>query len=95
MWEKNLSAKSENLNFFLLTNPMCTILSLQVNLWVPIMKPLTVNRCNNSGTNTIIQKNTDQSLSYRMTTSAVARLMPRPPARVDNKKTNFSLPGLL
>lgn len=36
-----------------------------------------------------------QSLSYSTTTSAVARLMPRPPARVDSRKTNCSLPGAL
>ena len=36
-----------------------------------------------------------QSLSYSTTTSAVYRLMPRPPARVDSRKMNFSLPALL
>ena len=36
-----------------------------------------------------------QSLSYRMTTSAVCRLMPSPPARVDSRNANFSLPGAL
>ena len=36
-----------------------------------------------------------QSLSNSTTTSAVYRLMPRPPARVDSRKTNFSLPGRL
>lgn len=36
-----------------------------------------------------------QSESYMMTTSAVARLIPRPPALVDNIKINFSLPGAL
>jgi hypothetical protein len=30
-----------------------------------------------------------QSLSYRMTMSAVARLIPRPPARVDSRNTNL------
>uniref|UniRef100_A0A915IUZ4 Uncharacterized protein n=1 Tax=Romanomermis culicivorax TaxID=13658 RepID=A0A915IUZ4_ROMCU len=30
-----------------------------------------------------------------MTTSAVAKLIPKPPARVVNMKINFSLPGLL
>jgi hypothetical protein len=36
-----------------------------------------------------------QSLSYSTTTSAVARLMPSPPARVDSRNTNCSLPGAL
>lgn len=36
-----------------------------------------------------------QSESYKITTSAVARLMPRPPARVLNMKTNFELFGSL
>lgn len=36
-----------------------------------------------------------QSESYKITTSAVARLMPRPPARVLNMKTNFVLFGSL
>jgi hypothetical protein len=31
----NLSAKAEHLNFFLLTYPMCTVLSLQISLWIP------------------------------------------------------------
>ena len=34
-----------------------------------------------------------QSLSYITTVSAVARLIPRPPARVDSKNTNCSEPG--
>lgn len=36
-----------------------------------------------------------QSESYRITTSAVARLIPRPPARVLSINTNFELPGSL
>mmetsp|Transcript_24679 Transcript_24679/g.84406 ORF Transcript_24679/g.84406 Transcript_24679/m.84406 type:complete len:219 (-) Transcript_24679:1535-2191(-) len=36
-----------------------------------------------------------QSLSYRMTVSAVARLMPSPPALVDRRKMNFWLPSRL
>lgn len=36
-----------------------------------------------------------QSESYRITTSAVAKLIPRPPARVLNMNTNFELPGSL
>jgi hypothetical protein len=36
-----------------------------------------------------------QSESYRMTTSAVCKLMPRPPARVDNRKQNLGEPGAL
>lgn len=40
----NLSAKTEHLNFFLLTYPMSTILSLQVNLWVPVSKSQTINQ---------------------------------------------------
>mmetsp|Transcript_2524 Transcript_2524/g.7433 ORF Transcript_2524/g.7433 Transcript_2524/m.7433 type:complete len:218 (+) Transcript_2524:1244-1897(+) len=36
-----------------------------------------------------------QSLSYRMTTSAVYRLMPRPPARVDSRKAKCGEPGAL
>lgn len=33
----NLGTKAKDLNFLLLTNPMSTILSLQVNLWVPVV----------------------------------------------------------
>ena len=36
-----------------------------------------------------------QSESKRSTISAVAKLIPRPPALVLNMKTNFSLPGKL
>ncbi len=36
-----------------------------------------------------------QSLSYNTTVSAVARLMPSPPARVERRNTNFSEPGAL
>jgi hypothetical protein len=36
-----------------------------------------------------------QSESYRTTVSAVARLMPRPPARVDSRKQKIVEPGLL
>jgi hypothetical protein len=36
-----------------------------------------------------------QSLSYRTTVSAVARLIPSPPARVLRRKMNFSEPSLL
>jgi hypothetical protein len=36
-----------------------------------------------------------QSLSYSTTMSAETKLIPRPPARVVSRKTNFSLPGAL
>jgi hypothetical protein len=36
-----------------------------------------------------------QSLSNMMTVSAVARLMPRPPARVDSRKQKSCEPGAL
>ena len=36
-----------------------------------------------------------QSESNRTTMSAVYRLMPSPPARVESRKMNFSVPGLL
>ena len=36
-----------------------------------------------------------QSESYKMTVSAVAKLIPKPPARVDKRNTNFSEFGLL
>lgn len=36
--QANLSAKSEDLNFFLLSNPMCTILCLKINLGIPESK---------------------------------------------------------
>jgi len=38
---------------------------------------------------------TYQSLSYIITISAVARLIPKPPALVVNKKINLELLGLL
>lgn len=38
---------------------------------------------------------TYQSLSYIITISAVARLIPKPPALVVNKNINFELFGLL
>jgi len=31
----NLCAKAKNLNLFLLAYPMCTVLSLQISLWIP------------------------------------------------------------
>lgn len=37
----------------------------------------------------------DQSLSNRTTMSAVTKLMPRPPALVVSRNTNFSEPGAL
>ena len=39
----DLCAKSEHLDFFLLTNPMSTVLSLQINLWVPTIRTPSIN----------------------------------------------------
>jgi hypothetical protein len=35
----DLRAEPENLNFFLLTNPVSTVLCLQINLWIPKKNP--------------------------------------------------------
>lgn len=78
------SDESENVNLLGLTDTMRSIHGLQICLRVPERQHLnTYNRP------------TDQSESNSTTMSAVTRLIPRPPARVVSKKTNFSLSGAL
>ena len=72
------------------------VLRLQINLGVPVQRSETTRYALEART---IRRGafsrSYQSLSYKITVSAVARLMPSPPARVESRKANFSEPGAL
>ncbi len=74
-----LAHETENVDMGLLTDPVRSCHSLQVILRIPValrVLEVSANKANTKQTRT----------SKMMTVSAVSRLIPRPPARVESKK---------
>ncbi len=82
-----LCYEAEDKDLLGLPYPMCSVHRLQVCLRVPDQTISSAHSSNGTVPH--------QSLSKSTTMSAVTRLIPRPPARVVRRKTNFSLPGAL
>ena len=97
--------ESEYLNGLRLAQSMRTIHGLQIHLGIPVTECIDENEWQVSThtfsipehTKGVESSSTQQipHLSYKMTISAVARLIPNPPALVLNRKQNFVDPSLL